>query len=125
MYPTKRSRRFLAVAGLLAGLVALPAAADTTVAAYLKLEKKGQAHLLGSLLQTLAEDLQNKNRIKYAECLVSLYTAESEARVVRSQGMMDFLQSVEFARKNNPEETTVEGIIARQLVQFCGYTTTK
>lgn len=121
MISTRRNRKILAAAGLIAGLAASSAAADTTVAEYLKLEKQGQAHLLGSMLQSLAEDLQNRNRTKNAECLVSLYSAESEARVVRSQGMTDFLQSVEIARENDPEKTTVEEIITRQLVQYCGY----
>lgn len=114
--------RLLAVAALLACLAGShAAAADTTVAAYLKLEKRGQAHLLGSMLQSLADDLQLKNQTKTAECLAALYTAKSEARVVRSQGMMDFLQSVEVARESDPEKTTVEEIITRQLVQYCGY----
>jgi len=124
MNSIKRYCRQLAVAGLLACLAASHAsAADTTVAAYLKLEKRGQAHLLGSLLQSLADDLQQKDMDKTAECLASLYTAtaQSEARVVRSRGIMDFLQSVEIAREKDPEKTTVEEIIARQLVQFCGY----
>lgn len=118
----KRNPGRLAVASLLACLAtSTAAAADTTVAAYLKLEKRGQAHLLGSMLQSLADDLQLQDQTKTAECLAALYTAQSEARVVRSQGMMDFLQSVEIARENDPEKTTVEEIITRQLVQYCGY----
>jgi hypothetical protein len=121
MKSIRRHRKLLAVAGLLACFTALPAKADTTVAEYLKLEKRGKAHLLGSMLQSLAEDLERQDRPRDAQCLVSLYSAKSEARVVRSQGMMDFLQSVEIARKNDPESTTVEEIITRQLVQYCGY----
>jgi hypothetical protein len=121
MISTRRNRKLLAAAGLIVGLAAFPVAADTTVAEYLKMEKQGQAHLLGGMLQSLAEDLQKRNRTENAECLVSLYSAESEARVVRSPGMMDFLQSVEIARENDPEKTTVEEIITRQLVQYCGY----
>ena len=118
-----RSRTILAAAILFGGLGGLsaPAAADTTVAEYLKLEKPDQAHLLGTLLQSLAEDLQDQNQDKNAECLVSLYTERSEARVARSPGMMDFLQSVEIARENDPDKTTVEEIITRQLVQYCDY----
>lgn len=115
-----RSRTILAAAILLGGLSA-PAAADTTVAEYIKLEKADQAHLLGTLLQSLAEDLQDQKQDKSAECLVSLYTERSEARVARSPGMMDFLQSVEIARENDPDKTSVEEIITRQLVQYCGY----
>lgn len=98
-----------------------PASADTSVTDYLKLEKEEQAHLLGSMLQSLAEDFQGQNQDKYAECLVALYTERSEARVARSPGMMDFLESVEFARENDPDKITIEEIITRQLVQFCGY----
>lgn len=121
MISTRRNRKLLAAAGLIAGLAAFPVAADTTVAEYLKMEKQGQAHLLGGMLQSLAEDLQKRNQTENAECLVSLYSAESEARVVRSPGMTDFLRSVEVARENDPEKTTVEEIITRQLVQYCGY----
>lgn len=121
MPSTRRNAPLLAAAGLCACLAALPASADTTVAQYLKLQKQGQAHLLGSMLQSLAEDLQENDRDRQAQCLVSLYSAKSEARVVRSPGMMDFLQSVEIARESDPEKTTVEEIITRQLVQFCGY----
>ena len=102
-------------------LAAIPVArADTTVADYLKLENEQRAHLLGTLLQSLADDLQANNRTKDAQCLVALYSAESEARIVRSTGMMDFLQSVEVAREDDPSETTLEQIISRQLVQYCG-----
>lgn len=121
MISIHRNARFLAAAGLCACLTAAPAIADTTIAEYLKLEKQGQAHLLGSMLQSLAEDLQDNKRTEEAQCLASLYSAKSEARIVRSQGMMDFLQSVEIAREDDPERTTVEEIITRQLVQFCGY----
>lgn len=118
-----RIRTTLAVGILLGGLsgLAAPAAADTTVADYLKLEKQEQAHLLGSMLQSLAEDFQEQKQEKNAECLVSLYTERSEARIARSPGMMDFLQSVEIAKENDPAKTTLEEIISRQLVQYCGY----
>ena len=96
------------------------ARADTTVADYLKLENEQRAHLLGSLLQSLADDLQANDRAKDAQCLAALYSARSEARIVRSRGMMDFLQSVEVAREDDPAETTLEQIISRQLVQYCG-----
>jgi hypothetical protein len=113
---------FAAAAFLLFGTtMAVPASADTTVAEYLKLEKRGQAHLLGSLLQSLAEDLQANSRDREAQCLVALYSDNSEARVMRPKGMQDFLQSVEIARESGPEKTTVEQIITRQLVQYCGY----
>ena len=121
MPSTKKNASLLAAAAVYACLAALPASADTTVAEYLKLEKQGQAHLLGSMLQSLAEDLQDNKQDAQAQCLVSLYSAESEARVVRSRGMMDFLQSVEFARKKDPEKITIEEIIGHQLVQYCGY----
>ena len=101
------------------------ARADTSVADYLKLENEQRAHLLGSLLQSLADDLQANNRSNDAQCLVALYSAQSEARIVRSRGMMDFLQSVEVAREDDPSETTLEQIISRQLVQYCGLGTKK
>jgi hypothetical protein len=103
------------------GLVTTPARADTTVADYLKLEKAGQADLLGRLLQSLADDLQANNRDKEAECLAGLYTVRSEARVARSPGMMDFLQSIDIARESDPKDITIEEIIARQLLQYCGH----
>lgn len=117
-----RSRRFsLPIAAVAVALLAASAArADTTVAEYLQLENDQRAHILGSLLQSLADDLQANNRSKDAQCLVALYSAQSEARVVRSTGMMDFLQSVEVAREDDPKETTLEQIISRQLVQYCG-----
>lgn len=105
---------------LFCALSGAPASADTTVAEYIKLEKRQQAHLLGSLLQSLAEDLQAHKRDREAECLEALYTPASEARVVQPEGMRDFLQSVEIAREGNPEKLTVEEIIARQMVQYCG-----
>jgi hypothetical protein len=108
----------LLFAGCLAA--AAPAVADTTVAQYLTMEKAGQADLLGGLLQSLAENLQDNNRQREALCLQNLYTPHSEARVVRSQGMHDFLETVEFARESDPEKVTVEEIIAKQLVQYCG-----
>ena len=105
---------------LLSGLSASPASADTTVADYLKLEKAGQAHVLGSLLQSLADDLQANNREREAQCLEAFYTVTSEARVASSPGMTDFLQSVEIAREGDPRKVSIEEIIARQLVQYCG-----
>ena len=115
-----RFRRLAGLAALFTLMVGSPASADTTVADYLKLEKDAQAHLLGSLLQSLAEDMQANKREKQAECLSALYTPRSEARVARSPGMMDFFQSVEIAREVDPQKITVEEIIARQLVQYCG-----
>jgi len=120
-----RFRRYLGASAFLLfpilGLAATPARADTTVADYMKLEKAQQADLLGRMLQSLADDLQANNRDKEAECLAKLYTVQSEARVARSPGMMDFLQAVEVAREGNPQESTVEEIVARQLVQYCGH----
>jgi hypothetical protein len=105
---------------LLLGLVAPPAKADTTVASYVKMEKAAQADLLGRLLQSLAEDLQANNREKEAECLSALYTVHSEAREARSPGMADFLQSVAFAQKGDPQRITIEEIIVHQMAQYCG-----
>ena len=107
---------------LLAGCIALtaPAAADTTVAQYVKLDTREQAHGLGTLLQSLGEDLQNHNRDREVACLQALYTPQSEARVVRPLGMQDFLQSVEVAREGEPEKVTIEEIIAHQMIQYCG-----
>jgi hypothetical protein len=34
--------------------------------------------------------------------------------------MQDFLQSVEIAREGDPEKVTLEEIIARQMIQYCG-----
>ena len=119
----ERSRRYsLCIAVVAVALFAAGGAAraDTTVADYLKLENEQRAHLLGGLLQSLADDLQANNRAKDAQCLVALYSAQSEARIVRSAGMMDFLQSVEVAREDDPKQTTLEQIISRQLVQYCG-----
>jgi len=117
-----RFRPYLGIPALLLflGLAAAPARADITVAQYLNLEKEVQADLLGKMLQSLADNLQAKDRDKEAECLAALYTIQSEARVPRSQGMVDFQQSVELARKDDPEKVTLEEIIARQLVQYCG-----
>lgn len=110
---------------LLLALFAPPAKADTTVADYVKMEKAAQANLLGSLLQSLADSLQANNREKEAQCLSALYTVQSEARVARSPGMMDFLQSVDIARKGDPQSITVEEIIVRQMAQYCGAKATK
>ena len=120
-----RFRRFIGASTFLLlpflGLTATSARADTTVADYVKMEKAEQANLLGTLLQSLADDLQAHNREKEAECLAGLYTVQSEARVARSPGMMDFLHSVEIAKKGKPQSVTVEEIITRQLVQYCGH----
>lgn len=98
-----------------------PARADTTVAQFLELETAEQAHLLGSLLQSLVESLEQNKRGQEAECLIQLYTnRESEARVVRSPGMTDFLKTVEVAREKGADKFTIEEIIARQMVQKCG-----
>ena len=110
----------IAIAALAVGSTVTPVRADTTVAEYVKLDKPKQAHLLGSLLQSLADDLEANNRGSEATCLTTLYTPQSEARRVRSLGMMDFLQSVEFAREDDPAKTTLEQIIARQMYQYCG-----
>lgn len=120
MYGSLRHR--LAFPVLLAGCLAAaaPAVADTTVAQYVSMEKAEQADTLGRMLQTLAEDLQNNDREREALCLQSLYTPSSEARAVRSLGMHDFLESVEIAREGEPTKVTIEQIIARQLVQYCG-----
>ena len=102
--------------------VSSPARADTTVAQFAKMKTADQAHLLGGLLQSLAEGLEKNKREKEAECLIRLYTnTESEARVVRSPGMAEFLATVDGAReKGNADKVTVEEIIARQMAQYCG-----
>lgn len=115
-------REGAALSILLAGCVALtaPAAADTTVAEYVKMDKREQAHVLGTMLQSLGEDLQNHDRDREVACLQALYTPQSEARAVRPPGMQDLLQSVEIAREGDPEKVTLEEIIARQMIQYCG-----
>ena len=115
----------LALCLLLLAAAAPVARADTTVADYLKLEKAKQADLLGRLLQSLAEDLQANNREKQAECLAALYSVQSEARVARSPGMMDFMQSIDIARDGDPQDITIEEIIVRQMAQYCGAKATK
>jgi hypothetical protein len=113
-------RPLLASLALLA-VSAAPAAADTTVAQFNRMPKAEQAHLLGSLLQSLAEDLEQNKRMQEMECLVRLYTnPESEAQVVQSPGMADFFASLATALETGPDYFTVEDIIARQVVQNCG-----
>ena len=118
--PIRRLAGLIALGLFLLGPAVPPAAADTTIAEYLKLDKPHQADLLGSLLQSLAEDLQNNKREREALCLQALYTPNSEARATMPLGMQDFFQSVDIAREGDPKKMTVEVIIARQLVQYCG-----
>jgi hypothetical protein len=117
-------RLTLTLRPLLAGLALLTAtaaAADTTVSQFNQMPKAEQAHLLGSLLQSLADDMEQNKRVQEAECLVRLYTnPESDARVVQSPGMADFFASVATALETGPDYFTVEDIIARQVVQNCG-----
>lgn len=109
------------LAGLAAVAIAAPAHADTTVAQFDKMQKREQAHLLGSLIQSLVEDLDKNKRGQEAECLIHLYTnQESEARVIKSPGMVDFLATLDVARQKGPDTVTIEDIIARQMVQKCG-----
>ena len=114
----------LAGAIFLAGESALaPARADTTVAQYDKMSKAQQADLVGSLVQSLADDLESHHRNKEAQCLTELYTnVESDARAVQSPGMDDFLGAVARAREIGPDKFTIEDIIARQMIQQCGTT---
>lgn len=108
-------------AGLAVGATVAPARADTTIAQFDKLQKSEQAHLLASLIQSLVQDLDKNKRGQEAECLIQLYTnQESEARVVKSPGMVDFLATLDAARQKDPEKLTIEEIIARQMVQRCG-----
>lgn len=119
----KMLRGFAAGLAILAAVpVSSPARADTTVAQFAKMKTADQAHLLGGLLQSLTEGLEKNKREKEAECLIRLYTnTESEARVVRSPGMADFLATVDGAsEKGSADKLTVEEIIARQMVQHCG-----
>jgi hypothetical protein len=119
-------RLTLTLRPILAGLVLLAAsaasaAADTTVSQFDRMPKAEQAHLLGSLLQSLAEDLEQNKRVQEAECLVRLYTnPESDARLIQSPGMADFFASLATALETGPDYFTVEDIIARQMVQNCG-----
>jgi hypothetical protein len=119
-------RLTLTLRPILAGLALLaasaaPAAADTTVAQFNQMPKAEQAHLLGSLLQSLAEDLERHKRAQEAECLVRLSTnPESDARLVQSPGMTDFFKALATALETRPDYFTVEDIIARQMVQNCG-----
>jgi hypothetical protein len=118
LYPTLRP--ILAGLALLA-VSAAPAAADTTVAQFDRMPKAEQAHLLGSLLQSLAEDLERHKRVQEAECLVRLYTnPDTDARVIQSPGMEDFFASLANALETGPDYFTIEDIIARQMVQNCG-----
>jgi hypothetical protein len=118
----------LGLAGLLAGAALLaggsvltPARADTTVATYDKMPRAEQADLVGSLLQSLADDLEKSHRNKESECLTDLYTnVNTDARKAESPGMTDFLGAVARAREIGPDKFTVEDIIARQMVLFCG-----
>ena len=111
---------------VLAGLCLLAAsasgaAADTTVVQFEKLSKAEQAHTLGNLLQSLAENLERSKRSQEAQCLVRLYTnSESEARLVQSPGMADFFAALNIARDRGLDDYTVEEIITRQMVQYCG-----
>lgn len=120
MYRVFRERTAFLILFATGVALAAPAAADTTVAQYVKMEKRQRAHVLGTLLQSLADDLQNHDREREALCLQELYTPRSEARVVRPLGMQDFLESVEIAREGDPEKITLQQIIARQMVQYCG-----
>ena len=107
---------------VLAGGSALsPARADTTITQYDKMTKAEQANLVGSLLQSLVDDLEKHHRNREAECLTELYTNEqSDARKVESPGMDDFFGAVGRAREIGPDKFTIEDIIARQMVQQCG-----
>lgn len=123
MHPLTQALRGIAagLAGVAAVAIAGPASADTTVAQFDKMEMREQAHLLGTLIQSLVDDLEKNKRGKEADCLIDLYTnQESEARVVKSPGMVDFLATLDVAREKGPEKVTIEEIIARQMVQKCG-----
>lgn len=123
MHPLTQALRGIAagLAGVAAVAIAGPASADTTVAQFDKLEMREQAHLLGTLIQSLVDDLEKNKRGKEADCLIELYTnQESEARVVKSPGMVDFLETLDVAREKGPDKVTIEEIIARQMVQKCG-----
>lgn len=123
MHPLTQALRGIAagLAGVAAVAIAGPASADTTVAQFDKMEMREQAHLLGTLIQSLVDDLEKNKRGKEADCLIDLYTnQESEARVVKSPGMVDFLATLDVAREKGPDKVTIEEIIARQMVQKCG-----
>jgi hypothetical protein len=113
----------LAGAVFLAGGSALsPARADTTITQYDKMSKAQQANLVGSLLQSLVDGLQERHQTKEAECLTELYTnVETDARKAESPGMADFFGAVSRARQIGPDNFTIEDIIARQMVQQCNY----
>lgn len=115
-------RSFISGLAILAAAPAFaPAHADTTVAQFIKLSKAEKARLLSEMLGSLAGELENNKREKEAECLIRLYTnTESEARVIRSPGMEDFLATVDGVREKGADKLTVEEIIARQMVQHCG-----
>ncbi len=123
MHPLTQALRGIAagLAGVTAVAIAGSASADTTVAQFDKMEMREQAHLLGTLIQSLVDDLEKNKRGKEADCLIDLYTnQESEARVVKSPGMVDFLATLDVAREKGPDKVTIEEIIARQMVQKCG-----
>ena len=123
MHPLTQALRGIAagLAGVTAVAIAGSASADTTVAQFDKMEMREQAHLLGTLIQSLVDDLEKNKRGKEADCLIELYTnQESEARVVKSPGMVDFLATLDVAREKGPDKVTIEEIIARQMVQKCG-----
>lgn len=108
---------------MLAAAAVSPARADTTVAQYDKLTKQQQAHLLGTMVQSLADDLQRNKRDSEAECLGRLYTnPPSEVQAVQSIGMRDLLETFAVAREKCPDKFTLEEIIARQMILLCGTT---
>ena len=81
--------------------VSSPARADTTVAQFAKMKTTDQAHLLGGLLQSLAEGLEKSKREKEAECLIRLYTNTSAmARRYCRLG------------RSSPESSDFEGVAA-------------
>jgi hypothetical protein len=108
---------------LLAAAAVSPARADTTVAQYDKLTKQQQAHFLGTMLQSLADDLQKSKREGEAQCLAQLYTnPPSEGQAVQSLGMTDLLETLAVAREKGPDKFTIEEIITRQMILLCGTT---
>lgn len=116
-------RASLGGAVMLAAATVSPARADTTVAQYDKLTKPQQAHLLGSMLQSLADDLQKYKREGEAQCLAELYTnPPSEGQAVQSPGMRDLLETLAVAREKGPDKFTIEEIITRQMILLCGTT---
>ena len=116
-------RASLGSAVMLAATAVSPARADTTVAQYDTLPKAKQAHLLGTMLQSLADDLQRNKRDSEAECLGRLYTnPPSEGQAVQSPGMRDLLETLAIAREKGPDKFTLEEIITRQMILLCGTT---